>query len=647
MKNVIIGTAGHVDHGKTSLVKALTGVDCDRLKEEKERGLTIDLGHAYLDLGNDRGVSIVDVPGHERFVKTMLAGAQVIDCVLFLIAADEGVMPQTVEHFDIINLLGIQHGIVVLTKVDMVDQEWLELVEEDIAKFIKGTSLEKAPIIRTSAVTGEGLDVLKKNIGKLFDDVDPKDAHGIFRLPIDWTFGVSGLGSVICGIAFSGKAKLGDKMEVVPQQREVRIRGIQAHGRESDEMSAGQLVAVNLSGIELSEMARGDVLTIPNYLRPTYMLDARLHLLADSSVVLENRTRIRLHLACSEVLGRVVLLDKEIIAPGDTGLIQFRLEEKIAAEYGDRFVIRQYSPMRTIGGGIILDTCPVKHKRFKPYVVSYLEAMEKGSPKERVEQVLVSLRTESVTLEDLVRETNIVPDEIGEILNELALDQKVFTFGREQHFMHIDWHDKIAEAIIDILGQFHKEQPLKLGMSREELRTRLPYEAELTAYSQILQNFMSANVVIAEGERVRLAEHTIQLSEAHEAIRSEIEEVYRSTGFATPLPEDTLRKWTGKDAQMAQEAMDVLMETGVLIQADEKVFFHQEAIDEAKKLISQHIRSHGKLTLNDCRQLLQATRKYMLPILYYLDEIGVTRRIGDDRVLRGGTRDSNHPASTT
>ena len=279
MKDVIIGTAGHVDHGKTSLVKALTGVDCDRLKEEKERGLTIDLGHAYLDLGDGRGVSIVDVPGHERFVKTMLAGAQAIDCVLFLIAADEGVMPQTVEHFDIINLLGIEHGLIVLTKVDLVDEEWLTLVKEDVAKFVKGTPLATAPVVHTSAVTGEGLDILKEHIERLFEEIEPKDAEGTFRFPIDWTFNVSGLGSVICGIIFSGKAKLGDRLELVPQQREVRVRGIQAHGRKSDEMSAGQLVAVNLSGIELSEISRGDALTIPGYLRPTYMLDARFHLL--------------------------------------------------------------------------------------------------------------------------------------------------------------------------------------------------------------------------------------------------------------------------------------------------------------------------------------------------------------------------------
>ena len=636
MKDVIIGTAGHVDHGKTSLVKALTGVDCDRLKEEKERGLTIDLGHAYLDLGDGRGVSIVDVPGHERFVKTMLAGAQVIDCVLFLIAADEGVMPQTVEHFDIINLLGIEHGLIVLTKVDLVDEEWLTLVEEDIAKFVKGTPLATAPVIRTSAVTGKGLDTLKEHIERLFEEIEPKDANGIFRFPIDWTFNVSGLGSVICGIIFSGKAKLGDRMEVVPQQREVRVRGIQAHGRSSDEMSAGQLVAVNLSGIELSEISRGDALTIPDYLRPTYMLDARLHLLKNSPLVLENRTRIRLHLACSEVLGRVVLLDREILAPGEEGLVQFRLEEKLTAEYGDRFVIRQYSPMRTVGGGMILDSCPQKHKRFKSYVTSYLEDMEKGSPKERVERILLNLRTQASTEEDLVTESNIAPVEMKAALDALISEQKVFVFGRERHFIHIHWHDEVKEAIVDALKQFHAEQPLKLGMSREELRTRLPHEIELAAYSQILQGHISEGTIVPEGERVRLADHTIQLSEAHEAIKREIEELYLSTGFMTPLPEDALGKWTGKDAPLAREAMDVLVEIGVLIQADEKVFFHRQVMDRAKELIVQHIRSHDKLTLNDCRELLQTSRKYMLPVLYYFDEVGITLRVGDDRVLRSG-----------
>ena len=636
MKNVIIGTAGHVDHGKTSLVKALTGVDCDRLKEEKERGLTIDLGQAYLDLGGGRGVNIVDVPGHERFVKTMLAGAQVIDCALFLIAADEGVMPQTVEHFDIINLLGIEHGVIVLTKADLVDEEWLELVQEDIAKFVKNTPFETAPIIRTSVVTGEGLDVLREHIERLFQEAKPKNAEGIFRFPIDWTFNVSGLGPVICGIIFSGKAKLGDRMEVVPQQREVRVRGIQALGRDSDEMSAGQLAAVNLSGIELSEISRGDALTIPDYLRPTYMLDARLRLLKNSPRILENRTRIRLHLACSEALGRVVLLDKEVLAPGEEGLVQFRLEEKLTAEYGDRFVIRQYSPMRTIGGGIILDSCPQKRKRFKPYVISYLEDMEKGSPKERIERILMNLRTQASTEGDLVRRSNVTPAETKAALDSLLSEQKVFVFGREQHFIHIHWRDQVKEAIIDTLKQFHAEQPRKLGMSREELRTRLPYEIELAAYSQILRGHISEGAIAPEGERVRLEDHTIRLSDAHKAISQEIEQTYFSAGFKTPLPEDALDRWAGKDAQLAREAMAVLAETGVLIQADEKVFFHRQTLDRAKEMIAQHIRSHGKLTLSDCRELLQTTRKYMLPILYYFDEIGVTLRVGDDRVLRGG-----------
>ncbi len=293
MKHAIIGTAGHVDHGKTALVKALTGIDCDRLKEEKERGLTIELGYAYLDLGDGKSVSIVDVPGHERFVKTMLAGAEVIDCVLFVIAADDGVMPQTIEHFDIINLLKVKHGLIVLTKVDLVGQEWLELVKEDITEFVKGTPFETAHIVHTSSITGKGIDSLKEHVEKLLEEVESRNEQGIFRFPIDWTFNVSGIGPVVCGIIFSGKARVGDRLEIVPQQKEVRVRGIQVHGEDVDEMFAGQQVAVNLSGIEISEIHQGDVLSATGYLRPTYMLDARLHLLDNSPIVLENRTRIK------------------------------------------------------------------------------------------------------------------------------------------------------------------------------------------------------------------------------------------------------------------------------------------------------------------------------------------------------------------
>jgi selenocysteine-specific elongation factor len=656
MKHIIIGTAGHVDHGKTALVKALTGIDCDRLKEEKERGMTIELGYAYLDLSDGKGVSIVDVPGHERFVKTMLAGAGVIDCVLFVIAADEGVMPQTIEHFDIINLLRIKHGLIVLTKVDLVEQEWLRLVKEEIAELVKGTHLETAPIVHTSSVTGEGIDALKEQIEKLLEEIEPRNEQGIFRFPIDWTFGVSGIGPIVCGIIFSGKARVGDKLEIVPQQKEIRVRGIQVHGKDADEMFAGQLVSVNLSGIELSEIRRGDVLSMPGYLRPTYMLNARLHLLKDSPIVLEDRTRIRLHLACSEVLGRVVLLDKEKLAPGDDALVQFRLEEQLTAEHGDRYVIRQYSPTRTIGGGMILDSYPEKHKRFKPEIIDYLKVMEEGSPKERIEQILLKLQTQANTEEDLIRASNIAPVEMKTALETLISEQKVFVFGRERHFMHIDWYNKTKEAIINNLKQFHAEQPLKLGISREELRTKLSYppptppkrggegrggyKIEIDAYSQILRNLISEDVVVTdgEGERVRLTSHTIKLSETHENIKRQIGEIYLNTGFSTPLPEDVLNKWSGREAKIAQEVWDVLVETEGLIQVDEKVFFHPQTLDKAKELIVQHIRSHGKLTLSDCRNLLQTSRKYMLPILYYFDEIGVTLRVGDDRVLREGVR---------
>jgi len=649
MKHAIIGTAGHVDHGKTALVKALTGTDCDRLKEEKERGLTIELGYAYLDLGDGKGASIVDVPGHERFVKTMLAGAGVIDCVLFVIAADEGVMPQTIEHFDIINLLGIKHGLIVLTKVDLTGREWLQLVKEDIAELVRGTPFETAPTVYASSVTREGIDSLKEHIEKLLEGVEPRNEQRIFRFPVDWTFGVSGIGPIICGIIFSGKAKVGDRLEIVPQQKEVRVRGIQVHGEDAEEMFAGQLVAVNLGGIELSEIRRGDVLSSPGYLRPTYMLDARLRLLNNSPLVLKDRTRIRLHLACSEVLGRVVLLDKEKLAPGDDAFVQFRLEEQLTAEHGDRFVIRQYSPTRTIGGGMILDSYPPKHKRFRPEIISHLKVMEKGSPKERIEQILLKLRTQASTEEDLIKVSNIAPIEMKTVLETLISEQKVFIFGREVHFMHLDWYNKTKAAITDNLRQFHTERPLKLGMSREELRTKLPfdtpsatqgkpYKIELDAYSRILQNLMAEGTVAAdgEGERVRLTSHTIKLSEAHEAIKQQIEEIFLDTDFATPLPEDVLGKWSGKKAQIAQEVFDVLVETEGLIQVDEKVFLHPQMIDKARELIVKHIRSHGKLTLKDCRNLLQTSRKYMLPILYYFDEIGVTLRVGDDRVLRGG-----------
>ena len=633
MKHAIIGTAGHVDHGKTALVKALTGTDCDRLKEEKERGLTIELGYASLDLGDGKSISIVDVPGHERFVKTMLAGAAVIDCVLFVIAADEGVMPQTIEHFDIINLLQVEDGLIVLTKVDLVDEEWLQLVEEDIAELVEGKDLEKAPLAPVSSITGEGIPELKAHLANIVAKLQPRSQEGIFRFPVDWTFNVTGIGPVVCGAVFSGKVKVGDILEITPQQKEVRIRGIQLHGEDAAEAVAGQQVAINISGIDREEIKRGDVLSMPGYLRPTYMLDARLHLLDNSPVVLKNRDRINLYLACSEVIGRVVILDKERVTPGEEALIQLRLEEKLVAEYGDRFVIRRYSPPQTIGGGIILDSFPAKHKRFRPDVIEHLNITGEGTPEERIEATLLKAGTQPNTEEDLVRTLNITPSAVKAALARLVSVGRVFTF--DDQFVHLDWYDKSKDSVLAILGKYHAEQPLKLGISREELRTKLPEKTELPLYTEVLQALIDEGKVASAGEKVRLPGHSIKISAEHENIKGKIEDLFLQAGLATPLPEDAISRWQGREAQIAKEAFDVLIETNTLVQVDEKVFFHQDSINKTKDLIIQHIREHGKLTLNDCRNLLGTSRKYMLPLLYYFDNAGVTLRVGDDRVLRG------------
>ena len=445
MKHINIGTAGHVDHGKTSLVKALTGIDCDRLKEEKERGMTIELGYAFLYLGDGTIANIIDVPGHERFVKTMIAGAGVIDCVIFVIAVDDGIMPQTIEHLDIINLLGIKHGLIALNKIDLVEQDWLLLVEEEISKLVKGTVLEDAPIVQVSSITKAGIDDLKQQIKTIVTKIGDRNEKGIFRFPVDWTFNISGIGPTACGVVFSGKAKIGDKLEIAPQQKEVKIRGIQVHGEDVNEMCAGQQVAVSLSGIAPDELKRGDVLSVPGYLQPTYMLDARLHLLNNAGMTLENRTRVRLHLACSEVLGRVVLLDKEKLAPGEDALVQFRLEEQITAERGDRYVIRLYSPMRTIGGGMILDSNPQKHKQFKPEIISFLKVMEDGSSRDRIEQIILRSRTQAMTEWDIIKASNIITEEAKSVIENLISDGKLFIFGHE-NYIHIDWYNKVEKC---------------------------------------------------------------------------------------------------------------------------------------------------------------------------------------------------------
>ncbi|HHT9130325.1 MAG TPA: selenocysteine-specific translation elongation factor, partial [Candidatus Brocadiaceae bacterium] len=471
IEHIIIGTAGHIDHGKTSLVKALTGIDTDRLPEEKQRGMTIDLGFAYLDLDSSRRVSIVDVPGHERFVKNMLAGATSINLVLFVIAADDGIMPQTIEHLEIINLLGIQHGLIALTKKDLVTDEWLAIVQEDIKKVIADTPLEHAPIIQVSTITGEGIETCKTTIKELIAKIQTQSSTRIFRLPIDRSFTISGYGCVVTGPVLGGQVSVEDEVEILPIKKIVRVRGIEVTGERVDTVFTGQRAAINLAGIKSTEIRRGYELSIPGYLQPTNRVDASLRLIKSAKNPLKNRTRIRFHLNTSEVMGRVILLDRELLKPGEESLVQFLLENFITTEREDRFIMRSYSPAYTIGGGKVLRCNTARLKRFKEESLKALKILASGNLSDIVEQVYLNNsvsrgeRSCAPTSEDISRQVNIHPSVAENVIAGLIKKGLLLRFdidGKHVVF-HRDTISSLKEQILNTLKVFHKGNPLKMG----------------------------------------------------------------------------------------------------------------------------------------------------------------------------------------
>ena len=474
MKQIILGTAGHIDHGKTSLIRALTGIDTDRLKEEKERGITIELGFAHLQLPDGRLLGIVDVPGHEKFVKNMVAGATGIDLVALVIAADEGVMPQTREHLEICSILEIKHGLVVLTKVDMVDPDWLELVREDVSEYLSETFLAEAPVAEVSSVTGEGIPELIELINRMTRDIPERDMGHLFRLPIDRVFTMKGFGTVITGTSISGTIRTGDEVTVYPQGITSKIRGIHVHNEAMEEVHAGLRTAINLQGIEKMMLQRGNVVATKDSLRSTYMLDVVLDLLKSAPRKFKNRAKVRFHAGTAEIISTLVLLDRDELNPGETCLAQIRLDAPTTVLKGDRFVLRSYSPVRTIGGGQILHPLPGKKKRFQERVLNELKMLQKGEEEEVIE-IFVSLgRFKGVGEEELSFLTNMSRKKLTEQLNALKSKQRIIRFDKEQGTMiHADFMEKARSELLETLSQYHKDFPLKQGLVKEELRSRM------------------------------------------------------------------------------------------------------------------------------------------------------------------------------
>ena len=628
MKNIIVGTAGHVDHGKTTLIKALTGIDTDRLKEEKERAMTIDLGFAYLTLPNGQVVGIVDVPGHERFIKNMLAGAGGVDVALLVVAADESVMPQTTEHLEILQLLEVKRGVVALTKADLVDSDWIEFVKEDVRQALSGTFLADSTMIPVASTTGDGLPELLAAIQEACNSAEGRDSSGAFRLPVDRVFTLTGFGTIVTGTLVSGTVTVGDAVEVMPRGLSSRIRGIHVYGQKVESAGAGTRVGLNLAGLDVADIVRGDICASPGTLQASSMLDLKLSLLRSAPHPLKNRNRVRLHIGAAELLGRVVLLDREELRPGEQTFVQFRSETPASGARGDRFVIRSYSPMVTIGGGVVVDPTPRKHRRFDAAALSSLETSSQGSPEELLEQALKHAAA-GTTAAELKKATGLADTQ--QLLTLLKEKGSVIELNGGR-LLHASIFAGLLSGMREVLTRFHARNPLKPGMPKEELRHTAAKAFDSRSFAALLARMEEAGQIAATDTIVSLPEHQVSLDAEQQKAADKILQELQKCGFNVPSQEDLLQK-TGLPPAIAKDVLDVLIHRGEVVKAAEDLYFHAAAVEKAEQMLRAHFEKHGSITVSQFRDLTGSTRKFALPLLEYFDSKKVTRRVGDERVL--------------
>ncbi|MDR3555861.1 MAG: selenocysteine-specific translation elongation factor [Syntrophobacteraceae bacterium] len=638
MKQVILGTAGHIDHGKTSLIRALTGIDTDRLKEEKLRGITIELGFAHMDLPGGERLGIVDVPGHEKFVKHMVAGATGIDLVALVIAADEGVMPQTREHMEICELLRVKKGIVVLTKTDLVeDPDWMEMVREDIAQFIKGTFLEGSEILAVSAATSEGIEELKKSLARLFTAVEPKSADGPFRLPVDRVFTMRGFGTVITGTSISGRLRVGDPVVVYPEGLKSKVRGIQVHGNDVEEVLPGQRTAVNLQGMERALIERGNVLASAGALHPSPMVDVQLQLLRSAPRPLKHRAKIRFHTGTAEHLATVVLLDREELKPGDKTFAQVRLDQPTAVLRGDRFVLRSYSPVQTIGGGSVLNPIPRKHKgAAKREAASALENLFNASDPDIILWHLHDAGWAGLDETELRIRANLPMKFVDKTLQQFMSTGKVVIYDKDnRRLIDPGALEEMKAAVTSILSDYHGRFPLKAGMPKEEIPALLAKSVDARLYNFVLRHLAEEGKIGLEMEWVRLATHKVALSKDEETIREKIEKTFRDAGLQPPFFREVETALSGTPKQR-QEVLQWMLAKGTLVKTKEEIYFHAAAMAQLQDRLVAWLKEHGEITTPQFKEMTGASRKYTIPLIEYFDAQKVTIRIGDVRKLRGG-----------
>jgi selenocysteine-specific elongation factor len=623
MRHIILGTAGHIDHGKSALVKALTGIDPDRLKEEKERGITIDIGFADLSFP-DAGVTIgiVDVPGHEKLIRNMLAGAGGIDMVLLVIAADEGVMPQSREHLAICDMLKIKTGLIALTKADLVDKEWLHLMREEVKAFVRNTFLDGAPVIPVSSRTGENLDLLKKEIRKIALDISPKTSGGLFRLPVDRVFTLKGFGTVITGTALSGRVSVEDQIEIVPSNIRTKVRGLQSHGKAIDTAFAGQRVAINLQGVEKEDLRRGDVVVVPGRFRPTATIDTFLELLGGVPP-LKSKSLIHFYSGTSETVARVILYERDELKAGENCYCQLRLKDPVVVMSGDRYIIRRFSPLETLGGGKILDPAPVRRRRKDG--IDDLKALDTGSLDERLSLKIEKAGVSGITVHSLEGWVNTEPKVIAESLDRLLKAGSILRY--EGVLLHRQAALRIQEKIMELLKTFHRKNPLKPGMPKEEVRTILKIDPKLF-------NFILAALtdIAVEKELLRSRDFRIALSSSEEESRAKIQELLEKGGFQPPTKEE-LAQFLKMDQKRITDMLSLMSKERLVVRINDSVYLSAGAYDRMLSLLREFFSGKGEMTVAEFRDILNTTRKYALPFLEYLDARKITIRMGDVRKL--------------
>ena len=632
-RNLIIGTAGHIDHGKTVLVKALTGRDTDRLAEEKERGISIDLGFAPLTLSDGSVVGIVDVPGHENFVRNMMAGATGVDLALLVVAADDGVMPQTREHLAILELLGVSRGVVAITKIDTVESDLVELVVDEVSELLDETPLVNAPVVPVSAVTGEGISELRQAIEREASSVRLKDEELPARMPIDRVFTLKGIGTVVTGTLWSGSLAGGQKLELLPQREEVRVRSLEVHDSEREEVFAGERVAVNLAGTPRESVSRGDVLAEPGLLQPTWMADARVRVLADWPRAVKRGARIRFHHGTREVLGRIYPLEGEQISPGQAVPAQLRLEEKVVLVPGDRFVMRSYSPVTTIGGGAIVDAHPVKHRLQDPEALDQFARLES---KDAAEMAAVHLQRAGRPLAAaaVARASGLPPSLVYEGLQTLAGAGKAVTFGDGPARLYLwrDRYDRLEEMTVSSLEKYHAAKPLTAGMAKETLKKQLVPDWDARSADIFMDSLEKAGAIEAEGKLVRLPGATAAVTSEQQSALDSIVERIQANLFAPPTVSE-LAAELGQPRQAASELLAIAEQDGRLVRVSPELYFSSAAVAEIEERLRANISADG-ITVGDFKNLISTSRKYAVPLLEYFDRNRVTARVGDVRKLR-------------